>query len=374
MNQEQEQQIKDFVYNMHEETFENEEWELYLLFSLVYYMAWYFRWKWKPNHWFLNIMKEKKDTINIHWITPKWWSYRKTHFYLFVLFKELNIKADVDSVKESLELFFNIWNKWEKKKFNYKNVDNDSVYRFLNKEETTIFFEEPLFLLLEDKFYEWIRIKNNFDTDENIEKIFTLIDEKIKDFVDWTLEKNYWVYSFNKQKEILLNKLATFQNLIWNMFKISEDNFWEKWNEKSFCYLYFFIFLFRNDYIYISDISSTDEIPLFDEKWDYLCENEKYSFGVYLKPKIISLIEWWIKLKEVILDKVFDDEYKEITIQKKNWKPYLLEWNLEFIGDENKFIELKKKFPYSKIEVDVHDEKINKYKLKEKIKLENNDK
>ncbi len=374
MKQDYEKALNEYFDEMFEETFENEEWELYLLFSLVYYMAWHFRWKWKSSYWFSSLFEEKRDVINPNWITPKWWTFRKTYTYLSIMFKKLDIKVDVDFSKEKIEDFINILNKWKKRKFNYYKTENPYVDRFINKEETSIFFEEPLFLYLEDEFYEWIEIKNNFNTDENIEKILDLIDEKIIDFVDWTLEKNYWVYSFNRQKEILLNKLATFQNLYWNMFRISEDNFWEKWNEKSFCYIYFFIFLFRSEHISISDIFSVDEIPLFDEEWGYLCENEKYSFTVHLKTKLIDLIQSWTNLKEVILDKIFDEEYKQITVKKKNWQPHLLEWKLEVLWDENKFIELKKKFPTSDINTKNYKWKTQKYQITEKLYLDNKDK
>jgi hypothetical protein len=47
-----------------------------------------------------------------------------------------------------------------------------------------VFFSEFLFFFLEDKFYDWVEIKNNFNTDENIEKILALIDVKISSFVN----------------------------------------------------------------------------------------------------------------------------------------------------------------------------------------------
>lgn len=367
-------QVEEYLNEIFEDTLENEEWELFLLFSLVYYMAWYFRWKDKENFWFNNIFWEKREVIGFNWITPKWWSYRKTHIHLFFIFQKLWIEVDVDFSKKTIEDFINLLNKQNKKEFKHYETKNDLVNKFINKEETKIFFKEPLFLFLEDKFYEWIEIKNDFNNDKNIKKIFELIDEKISDFVSGEIESKYWVYSFNKQKELLLNKLAQTQNIYWNMFRISEDNFWDKWNEKSFCYLYFFIFLFRNDYISISEIHSVDEIPLLDEEWNYIWENEKYSFMVYLQPKILDLIKWWIELKELILDKIFDEEYKQITIKKKNWELHLLEWDLEIIWDDTKFVELKKQYPFSKIETEIHNWKTSKFIIKEKIKLKKEDK
>lgn len=356
-------EVDDYLKKIFVDNLENEEWELFLLFSLAYHMGWYFRWEWNEQFWFDAYLFDKNDVINFNWITPKWWGYRKTYIYLFSLFKELKITVDIDLNKESIEKFTNLLKDWI-----YK-TDNDLLDRLINKEETNIFFNELLFLFIEHDFYEFFEIKNDFDSNDNIKKIFNIIDDKIANFVNWDLTKKYWVYSFNKQKEVLLDKLSNTQSIHWNMFRISEDNFWDKWNEKSFCYLYFFIFLFRNKYITINEIYSVDEIPIFNEEWKYVSENEKYSFMVYLQPKIIDLINWWINLKELILDKIFNEEYKQITIKKKKWAPYMLESDLSILWDDKRFVELKKLYPYSEIKVDIHNEKINNYKIKERIKL-----
>lgn len=367
------EKIQEYLDKAYEVTLENDEWELFLLFALAYYMAWYSRWPWDKKYGFLNMFWKKRDFITFNAITPKWWSFRKTHIHLFSLFKKLWIEVDVNFSKKDIEHFINILNEWEREVFNHYDTKNTLVDRFINKEETTVFFSEFLFFFLEDKFYDWVEIKNNFNTDENIEKILALIDAKISYFVNWDLEKKFWVYSFDKQKEILLMELAKIQNIFWNMFKISEDNFWKKWEEQKFCYLYFFIFLFRNDYISIQDISPIDDTPIFDEQWNYECENEKYSLWIYLEPKINTLIDEWGNLKEKVLDKIFDTEYKQITIKKKNWELHSLEGEINIYWDDTKFIDLKNKYPYSKIETEIHNWNTHKYKITEKIKLQNDE-
>jgi len=364
-------EVQEFLDDIFEDTFENEEWELYLLLSLLNYMVWYFRWKWKNTYWFWNFLNKENDLMVPNMLTPKWWSFRKTYIYLYFIFQKLDIEVETDFSLEDIEKFVNILNKWDKKEIKYE-TKNKTLDEFINKWNTTIFFKEPVFLFLEDKFYEWIEIKNNFNTDENIEKIVDLIDEKVADFINWDLSEKYWLYSFNKQKEILLNKLALVQNLYWNMFRINEEEFWDKWDNKSFSYLHFFAFLMRKEYITVSEIFSVEDTPIFDEKWDYLCENEKYSFTVLLKDKFITLLKWWVNLKETILDKIFDTDIKEISIKKKlNWELHLLEAKKEFIWDENKFVELRKKFPHSEINTKNYAWKTQKYEVIEKIKLEN---
>ena len=362
---------EDYLKDVFENTIENEEWELYLLFSLLYYMYGNSK-KWKKNYGFTNMFNEKKDVISFKWITPKWWSYNTTYTYLFFIFKKLDIKVDTNYSKNNIEEFFNTLNeKGDKKTIWVYETDNHLVDRFLNKEETTLLFEEPLFFYLEGGFLEWCEIINDFGTEENIEKILELIDAKINNFVDWWLEKEYGVLSFNKQKELLLNNIAKLHNFYWTNFQIKESEFWEEWEGNKFTYIHFFVFLFRYEYIKIDKFSSVEEDPLLGNKWVYIWENEKYSFHIFIKPKLENLIKWWFKLKELILEKIFDEEYKQITIKKKkSWELHLLEWNLEFIWDDNKQVELKKRYPHSDITSKNYEWITNKYEVIEKTRLD----
>jgi len=69
---------------------------------------------------------------------------------------------------------------------------------------------------------------------------------------------------------------------------------------------------------------------------------------------------------ELICKQYFDAEYKAIKIvkDKKYWVK--LESELEYLWDDIKFVELKNKFPHSKIEADNYKWRINKYRLTEK--------
>lgn len=366
-------EVSKFLDNILEESFENEEWELYLLLSLLNYMVWYFKGKWERTYWFWSFLEEKKEVMIPNMLTPKWWSFQKTYIHLYFIFKELEIEAETNFSIEDIESYIWVINKWDKKELKYETKNKD-LDEFINKWNTKIFFKEPIFLFVKPEFYEWIEIKNNFNTEENIEKILQLVDEKVANFVSWKLSEKYWLYNFNKQKELLLNKMSINQNIFWNMFRVSEESFWEVWNKNSFAYLHFFAFLLRENYIKISELYSVDDTPIFGDAWDYLCENEKYSLMIYLEDSFIDLLKWWTNLKETILDKVFDTEVKNILIKKKkNWDLNLIEAKREFIWDEAKFVELRKKYPNSDINTKNYKWKTQKYEITEKIKFENDD-
>jgi hypothetical protein len=63
-------------------------------------------------------------------------------------------------------------------------------------------------------------------------------------------------------------------------------------------------------------------------------------------------------------------DYIKISLTRwKGWKFDFIEWNLSIYWDSKKFVELKNQYPYSEIKVWVHKWKVNKYIIKEKIKL-----
>lgn len=371
IDKEEIEKINAFLNKTFEDTFENEEWELYLLLSLLNYMVWYFRWKWEKTYWFWNFLEKKSDVMVPNMLTPKWWSFQKTYIYLHSLFKKLEIEVETDFSLKIMEAYSTLLNKWKDNKITYE-TQNHYLDEFINKWNSKIFFKEPVYLFLEDKFYEWIEIKNNFNTDENVEKILKIIDEKVEEFVSGELSKKYWLDSFDKQKEILLDKMAINQNILWNMFKISEENFWDEWDKTNFAYLHFFAFLLRKEYIKISELYSVEDTPIFDNKWNYLCENEKYSLMVYLNSSFVELLKWWIGVKEKILERIFDKDVKSILIKKKNnWELHWLEAKRSFVGDNNKLIELVKQYPNSDINTKNYKWKTQKYEITEKIKFDN---
>ena len=93
----------------------------------------------------------------------------------------------------------------------------------------------------------------------------------------------------------------------------------------------------------------------------------------------VSKFDWYVDIKnntfviedniKTILEKYYDNEYNQLTIKKKKWEAYMLEWSLEFFWDDEKFVTLKRKYLHSKVEANIYDWNINKYNLTEKIKL-----
>ncbi len=368
---------EEWITHLFEDTIENEEWELFVLYSMLHYMCGFYE-PWKKNHWFWTPFNKRECTIPLDWITPKWWNYRKTYIYLFYLFKNLNIQGvDVSFSREEVEEFCEFFSKTSIKSkiesIDFK-TDNFLLHKFINEWETTLFFEEPLFLYIDQRLLEWCEIKNTFDSEENVEKILKLLDKKLEYFVLWVLEKKYWTLPFNKQKELLLDKFSKYHNFFWRSFNLSESYLDGKWEDiSSFTFIHFIVFLLRFKYITISEFLATEEKPIMDNDWNYVRESELYSFRVYIKPKLENIIIWWVKLKGLILDKIFSDEYKQITIKKKkNWELSLLEWKLEFIWDDKKQVELKKKYPHSNVTSINYGWKTTKYKITDKIKLDIN--
>ena len=89
-------------------------------------------------------------------------------------------------------------------------------------------------------------------------------------------------------------------------------------------------------------------------------------------PKLWKILDEIEEKRELIMDKIFDEKYKEIKLKKKkDWELHLLEAKMEFIWDENKFVELRKKFPNSEIKTQNYKWKTQKYEVIEKTKLDN---
>jgi hypothetical protein len=103
-------------------------------------------------------------------------------------------------------------------------------------------------------------------------------------------------------------------------------------------------------------------LPLKDKRdmYDVYYENKEW--------KVINSSQF-----ENIKDMISNTEYKQITVKKKNWKPHSLEWSLEVLWDETKFVELRKKYPNSDINTKNYKWKTQKYEITEKLKFENSD-
>lgn len=109
----------------------------------------------------------------------------------------------------------------------------------------------------------------------------------------------------------------------------------------------------KMDYEYMNSKYAEE---IFDEEYFYKNED-------FLTDKIIN--------NNSLLNLVINDKYKKISIEKDNfWKVFITkEFDIDW--KNNKVFDLKNKYKFSDIKAIVHNWKIIKYKIKEKIKLEN---
>lgn len=125
------------------------------------------------------------------------------------------------------------------------------------------------------------------------------------------------------------------------------------------------------------ELLSKNEFIIIKNKFSLLDDYVSINFNKIMLD--ISKFDWYVNIKndtfiiedniKTILEKYYDDEYNQLTIKKKKWEAYMLEWSLEFFWDDEKFVTLKRKYPHSKVEANIYDWNINKYNLTEKIKL-----
>lgn len=125
------------------------------------------------------------------------------------------------------------------------------------------------------------------------------------------------------------------------------------------------------------ELLSKNEFIIIKNKFSLLDDYVSINFNKIMFD--VSKFDWYVDIKnntfviedniKNILEKYYDDEYNQLTIKKKKWEAYMLEWSLEFFWDDEKFVTLKRKYPHSKVEANIYDWNINKYNLTEKIKL-----
>lgn len=266
-----------------------------------------------------------------------------------------------------------------------KNNKIDSFLEFFdlvdwNKRDKLNYFYERfcyslgIFSLVWDPKLEKEDIQEFFDnnkhlqlSEEELEKVYITLREDIsieafwEEFYEWYItdlcENSYYFYYERKEhkneKRVIMNTLSYLYNIIWDTFEIDETIMSKKQK------ISFDDFIISYFYIWFIDI-----------EWVTFKDN-KPVFTIKILPKLWDVLEEIESTRAVILDKLFDEAYKEIRIRKKNWEPHLLEGSLEFEWDENKFVELRKKYPNSEINTKNYKGKTQKYEIREKLMLDN---
>lgn len=272
---------------------------------------------------------------------------------------QVNLNNKIDNFLEFFDLVY--WSKKDKLNYFYANfynylefyeltwnpkLESQNIHEFFTNNEHLKHREEEL-----EKVY--ITIKK----DINIENFWEVFYEwYITDFC----ESSYYFYYERKEhkneKRVIMNTLSYLYNIIWDTFEIDEAIMSKK---QKISFDKFIISYFNIWFIDIEWVTFKDNNPVFKIK---------------ILPKLWDILEEIENTRAIILDKLFDEAYKEIRIRKKNWEPHLIEGSLEFEWDENKFVELRRKYPNSEINTKNYKWKTQKYEIREKLRLDNSSK
>lgn len=272
---------------------------------------------------------------------------------------QVNLSNKIDNFLE----FFNLvdWSKKDKLNYFYANFYNYLEFfelawnGELEKQDIKQFFENNKYLQINKEELEqvYITINKNFSIDDFWELFY---EWYITDFFESVYYSYYELWNHDKEKRVIMNTLSYLYNVLWDTFEI-DQNILNKKQQISFD-------KFLTSYFYIWFI---------DIEWVTFKDNNPV-FKIKVLPKLWEVLEEIENTRSLILDKLFDEAYKEIRIRKKNWEPHLLEGSLEFEWDENKFVELRKKYPNSEINTKNYKGKTQKYEIREKFRLDNSGK
>lgn len=275
-------------------------------------------------------------------------------------------------------IFWYIWKIWEELWVKFivvpdKNLDeNSSLLDFWYEKDSYSLDEFVLEALNEDCWWEVaITIESLSNTKKStlLELLLEKIDESILDFMNEGSKIIVWKKLYKKQREIFIDTIYTALEVVQNKkILLTWKIFLKKWIDSMFPILIFFWRLWHLE---------IEEFTVYDYNDDELNANIVIDWKVLhndrmiicVNDSFIGILESYGKIKDFILDKIFDEEYKKISILRKGWKFHMIEWEKEIYGGETRFIELQKKYPYSEINAKNHKGKINKYTVTEKIKL-----
>lgn len=285
-------------------------------------------------------------------------------------------------------------------------IEQTPLDKFIDNPDETSLFNKLNFLefgFYEDElFFKNIFILTPFIDERSNEYFYNEVYYYKKNFRDATISNKYWIISYEKQKTNFIQQYSSLYNLTWEYFFSAKDN---KHFINKFKLFYLFILSFSYEW-YIRIWLENHEID--DEKQKQMLEYEfeiykdflnnesfelddgfftkdikfkKANWGIfydrldfYIKTNenLKNLINEVSKIINITIEKLFDEDYKSIKITKKSWVPDLLEWDMIFEGDEYRYVDLEKKYSHSSIKWEVHRWNTAVFKVKEKIKFQNN--
>lgn len=269
-------------------------------------------------------------------------------YYIFLIFLFFNI---INFNIFPLTLFYN--NK-------YMNIELIFLTKLFlnwylseeNSYDLTLFLDENNNIenLIDDLFsILWKRININDNkilkddfTKEDIEKL----DLFLIHYINW--KKEYLNKAFSIK--ILYEKYILNSKWYEYISKISESYFQnreEMLDSIIMCYILDYIDIVNIWYSEYKDVKDRGSIHyIIDFKDDFKLILEKY----------------W-DINQIFLDKLINDEYKKIILDKsKSWK-ISLNLSIDEKNISTKIVDIVKDFPYSDINLKVHDGKITKYEV-----------
>lgn len=309
----------------------------------------------------LNLLKTIKSNYSSKEVEQE---VREKHNILtFLNYLQIRWQVNKNNKIDNFLEFFEIvsWNKKDKLNYFYANFYNYLEFfelawnEELEKQDIKQFFENNKYLKLSELELEKIYI--TIRKDISIEAFWEVFYEwYITDFFESVYYSYYEFWNHDKEKRVIMNTLSYLYNVLWDTFEIDQNilNKKQKITFDKFLTSYFYIWFIDIEWVTFKDNNPVFKIKVLEKLWNILEEIEN--------------------TRSLILDKLFDEAYKEIRIRKKNWEPHLLEGSLEFEWDENKFVELRKKYPNSEINTKNYKGKTQKYEIREKLRLDNSSK
>lgn len=343
------------------DSLENKEWEMYIAFRLFRYSREYTNDWWYRNVQYIEPWDFHDEyMIPIANFVPKWWDFRKTYIYLFNLFKEFNTEVQVAFNKES----FDIYNMNAIPK--YIGVSEELTDMLFVKNDWGSLFQNPAFFNLPDDFFKFVAIQNPFYSERAREYIENTTDNLIDLFKGGIISEKYNLLPYEKQLNIMLSRLSDFHELVWESCMIEGKHFKRY---KNISFLFLMVIFWRLGYVTVT--KETDSMDGFILNQKYVLIKGEPQFHTIITEKVKSLFESFFDIKWVILEKVFEDEYKQLRISKKDGKLHIVEWEIELIGNPKKLVELQREYPNSKIVYDVYCGQISKITIKKRDKISN---
>lgn len=181
----------------------------------------------------------------------------------------------------------------------------------------------------------------------------------LEDIFSMVLNTYYESFSedsrYKKEQATITNTLSNLYCLYWNTFKLDFSLLKNKDIHLIECLMSFY-------YLWLLDIDG------------FQSSKSEVYFNIVISEELELSLSKFNKDINLIWERLLNEAYKKLEIKKKNWELHLLEWSLEIIWDENKFVDLRNKYPNSDINTKNYKWKTQKYEIKEKIKFNNENK